>query len=344
MSGRSPRSRIILSRDTLVGLLIVLLCAAICVGLGLWQYGRFETKRDAAAVIAENYSADPVPLAEALPDPAQPLAASERWRVVEMTGSYCTDPGCVLYVRNRPLNSQVGFWQLVPFTAEDGTALLVVRGWVPAQETASQPLDPPAVPTGTTTVTVRMRPAEGTVDRQDPPGQVQTVTPEAIAGKLPADVGESLVTGAYGELAAEDPEAARPQALESPDTSLGPHLSYAFQWWIFALFFPAALVYRTRRLIQDAESEQAVPADAAPAGSRGAHEGEDGDGAEPAASQDGSDGGTGSAEAAGEAGSPAPPSSRREHRPVTAEHDRRRRARRRSHDEEEEDALIDQQR
>ena len=179
MSGRSPRAQILLSRDTLLALLLVLLCAAICVGLGRWQYGRFETKRDAAAVIEQNYEAAPVPLADALPDPTTPLPDGERWRVVEMHGSYCTDPGCVLYVRNRPLNGDVGFWQLVPFTADDGTTLFVVRGYVPTQETASAPLDPPAVPSGELTLTVRLRPAEGSIDRANPPGQVQTVTPTA---------------------------------------------------------------------------------------------------------------------------------------------------------------------
>ena len=82
-----------------------------------------------------------------------------------------------------------------------------------------------------------------------------------------------LVAQAYGELAAEDPAGPRPAALPSPDTSLGPHLSYAFQWWIFALFFPGALIYRTRRLFQDVaederrqqDPERAETADTAPA-------------------------------------------------------------------------------
>ena len=47
MTDRSARRRILLSRDTLLGLVVVLLLAAVCVSLGLWQYGRFEDKRDA---------------------------------------------------------------------------------------------------------------------------------------------------------------------------------------------------------------------------------------------------------------------------------------------------------
>ena len=66
MTDRSARRRILLSRDTLLGLVVVLLLAAVCVSLGLWQYGRFEDKRDRAAVIEENYDASAVPLAEAI--------------------------------------------------------------------------------------------------------------------------------------------------------------------------------------------------------------------------------------------------------------------------------------
>ncbi len=42
--------------------------------------------------------------------------------------------------------------------------------------------------------------------------------------------------GAYGALVSEDPAAARPLgALPRPSTDPGSHLSYALQWWTFAL-------------------------------------------------------------------------------------------------------------
>src|SRR5699024_12322771 len=65
-----------------------------------------------------------------------------------------------------------------------------------------------------------------------------------------------MPTGAYGELAAQDPEAPRTQSLPEPDTSLSPHLSYAFQWWLLALFFPGALIYRTRKTMQEEIEDQ----------------------------------------------------------------------------------------
>ncbi|NMA77819.1 MAG: SURF1 family protein [Actinomycetales bacterium] len=306
MRGRSARREILFSRETLLGLVAVLVLAGVCVLLGLWQYGRYEDRRDEAAVVETNYEADPVALDAVLPDRQEPLPAEHTWAPVTLEGSYCSDPDCVLYVRNRQLSGEVGFWQLVPFRAEDGTTLQVVRGWVPQATGGSAPDESAAIPDGDLTITVRMRHAEPVLDREPPPGQTHSVNPRQSAGLVGLDDSE-LVAQAYGELAAEDPAGPRPAALPSPDTSLGPHLSYAFQWWIFALFFPGALIYRTRRLFQDVaederrqqDPERAETADTAPA---------------------------------------PRPGPTIDHRPRRAV-----RARRRGHDEEEEDALIDQQ-
>ncbi|GAA1490600.1 SURF1 family protein [Brachybacterium sacelli] len=261
MSRRPSRLSVLLGRETLVGLLLVLLASAICVSLGFWQFGRFEGKRDAAAVIESHYEAEPVPLADVLPSPDFSFGATDDWTPVELRGSYCTDPDCVLYVRNRQLQGSVGFWQLVPFTTDEGSTLLVVRGWVNSQSERSAPADPAPVPEGELSLTVRLRPAEPVLDREIPEGQVHSVNPPQIEGLLPAGDGE-MITDAYGDLAAEEPESPRPVALPEPDRSLGPHLSYAVQWWAFALFFPGALIYRTRRTLQDLEADENAPDDA----------------------------------------------------------------------------------
>lgn len=304
MRTASSRRQILLSRETLLGLVAVLMLAAVCVMLGLWQFGRYEDRAAQAEVVRSNYDAAPVPLGEVLPEHGAPLAPSDEWTPVTLQGSYCASDDCVLYVRNRQLSGRVGFWQLAPFRTEDGTTILVVRGWVPSGGEASQPADPLAVPEGDRTVTVRLRPAEPVLDREPPPGQTHSVNPRQSADLMGLE-DPDLVTGAYGELASEEPSAERPAALPSPDTSLGPHLSYAFQWWIFALFFPGALIYRTRRQFQDLAAEEHEEATAA---------------------------------------SPPPPAVAGPPRRI-ADHRPRRavRSRRRGKDEEEEDALIDEQ-
>lgn len=326
MSARSARRRILLGRETLLGLLVVALLAGVCVMLGLWQYGRYEDRRDEAAVIGTNYDAAPVALDEVLPDSDAPLAPADEWTPVTLHGSYCTAPDCVLYVRNRQLSGVVGFWQLVPFRADSGTTLLVVRGWVPSDDAASAPADPPAIPAGDLSVTVRLHPAEVVLDREPPPGQTHSVNPRQSAGLMGLDA-PGLVTQAYGELAAEEPAAERPAALPAPDTSLGPHLSYAFQWWVFALFFPAALVHRTRRQLQDLADDERRAGEAAGAGT-----------GDPGGAAAGEQRSTEPVPSTTPAAAPDARRPRTDHRPRRAV-----RSRRRGRDEEEEDALIDQQ-
>lgn len=328
MTDRSARRRILFSRETLLGLVAVLLLAGICVLLGMWQFGRYENRRDEAAVVHANYESAPVALDQVMPDPQAPLSSTDVWTPVTLHGSYCTEGGCELHVRNRQLSGEVGYWQLVPFQADDGTTLLVVRGWVPQEPDSGAPAQLAPLPEGELSVTVRLRPAEPVLDREPPPGQTHSVNPSQSAGLMGLE-DQELVAQAYGELVAEDPAAERPAPLPAPDTSLGPHLSYAFQWWIFALFFPAALIYRTRQLFRELaeDEEQAQSSATGQPGSAAA--------APPAHHDHDEETAPGGVTTA----APARPSRRTtDHRPRRAMH-----ARRRGQDEEEEDALIDHQ-
>ncbi|MCL6424130.1 SURF1 family protein [Brachybacterium sp. JHP9] len=305
--------RRLLSREGIASVLLVAVASMVCIGLGMWQWHRFEVKSERADVIAANYAAAPVALQDVLPDAGSSLAPEQLWTPVELHGSYCTEPGCTLYVRNRSYGQLVGFWQLVPFETDEGEIVLVVRGWVDTTEAGSTPAIEPPLPEGPATVIARMRPAESPLaGRSNPPGQVQTITPSQIAPLLPLD-GTELLQNAYGIMATEDPAVTPlPRAPEAPDRSLGSHLAYTVQWGLFALFFPVALVVRTRRSLLD----------------------EDEYGGEPA--EQGAD------EPAG-AAAPARTSARGSRAVLPAQSaEARAQARRRSRDEEEEDALVDQ--
>jgi cytochrome oxidase assembly protein ShyY1 len=114
---------------------------------------------------------------------------------------------------------------------DDGPALLLVRGWVPRGPSAESLPDVPAPPDGTVTVTARIRPSEpASTTGEPPPGQVTRIDVSSIATTLPYDV-----YGGYGEVVAEDPPPRRsPERLPEPEPSEGPHLAYAFQWYLFA--------------------------------------------------------------------------------------------------------------
>lgn len=209
---------------TLAGVLLVL----VCVRLGVWQLDRNEQRQDRNDIIEANVGGEPVPAAELAP-PGEPLDDGDRWRSVVVTGEY--DAENELLLRLRPVNGERGVHALTPLVTADGAALLVDRGFVPADGRDDDEIDVPPPPSGQVTVTARVRSSEGGQDVDPASGAVRYVDVDAIEGWLPYPL-----YGAWGELIEQEPPAddeLRP--LAAPETEAGPHLSYAIQWFIFAV-------------------------------------------------------------------------------------------------------------
>jgi cytochrome oxidase assembly protein ShyY1 len=227
--------RLFRERGWAAALLGVVLLAVVFCFLGRWQYHRHEARQERADLVRANYDAAPVPLAELLPgvatDPGVPLAADLQWRPARVTGTYRAADTVV--VRNRPLDGRTGYEVVVPFVMDDGTALLVDRGWVPAGATGDAPAAVPAPPPGRVEAVVRLRPGEPGLDRRPPPGQALRIDIPQIGGRLGST---PVVGGAYGVLATESPAPAEsPVALPRPDPGIDINLPYAMQWYAFAL-------------------------------------------------------------------------------------------------------------
>lgn len=205
--------------------------------LGQWQWHRYEAKAARADRIHAHYDAEPRPVTEVLSTRPMPLA--EDWTRITMQGRYAADK--TLLVRNRPFDGTYGYEVLVPFVETTGATVLVDRGWVMNAESAETlPAVVPS-PTGTVTVTGWLRRSEPSLGKSLPPGQVASIN----LAEASRQVGAQLL-GAYVVLEVErmpDGTApARPTALEPPDTDLGPHQAYAFQWW-FAMVAGFVLVW-----------------------------------------------------------------------------------------------------
>ena len=238
-------------------LVAALIFALACVLLSKWQFAR----RDEAVVeitrVVDNYDAQPIPVEQALPR-LDSFDEAEKWRPVTLEGEYLVDEQ--LLVRNRPYNGSPGFEVLTPLRLDDGTVFIVDRGWLPSG-TKDLPDTVPAPPTGTVSVTARLKAGEPALaGRSAPEGQLATIELPLIAELLD---GPTYV-GAYGLLESESPAVAdMPAPAIKPEADEGPHLSYAVQWIVFALLGFFGLGYALRqeyRLVNADDPEERAKA------------------------------------------------------------------------------------
>lgn len=221
--------------------------AIACAFLSNWQFSRNSWREAQLDLIAANYDAEPVPLAEVLPVGGS-FDRADEWHPVLLEGEYLAEQ--TVLVRNRAHGGTSAFEVLVPFRTDDGRVFVVDRGWVPPAEDAPDPAAVPPPPTGEATVTVRLRPGEQlpSSGRSAPEGQVPTIHLPLIGETIGA---AEIVDDVYGIMVREDPAVDPvPQALESPSEDPGPYLSYAIQWILFAVMGFAFIWYMIRTEIR----------------------------------------------------------------------------------------------
>lgn len=260
--------RLLLTPRWLGALALAAVFAVVCVGLGRWQYGRYEGRSAAADLVDRHYAAAPVALDTVLPA-GRELPEDAVWTRVTARGTYL--PAQTLWVRNRPQNVVYGFEVLVPLKLDDGTSLLVDRGWAPNAERAELLPQVPPAPTGTVHVTGWLRRGEPNLNRDIPPPQIASIALDEAAADTRLTLRQGyLILDTLDTLDAEKTASGatpdRPKPLLPPDTSTGPHFAYALQWWAASLVGFVVVFVFARRDVRDAQI-LAVQRPAAPSGS-----------------------------------------------------------------------------
>lgn len=220
--------RFLATRRWILFAVVVALLAWLAWWLGEWQFGRLEDRKASNAIVERNEHAAVVPVAEVLA-PGRAVDEDDEWRVVEATGTYAVDDTVV--VRYQTRDGASGVDAVVPLVTDDGTALLVDRGWVATDNTAADPADVPDPPAGEVTVT-------GWV-RVDATGDSTVVTDRSTRAISSEAIGAALdreVYGGFVDLRSEDPAPDQPlEPAELPELNNGPHFFYGLQWWFFGL-------------------------------------------------------------------------------------------------------------
>lgn len=212
--------------------LAVAMIAILFINLGFWQLRRLGERRLENAVAASRYQEAPQRLEDLLATSGNDIE-SLRYRRVTAQGVYSTQEEVL--TRNQIYQEQAGFHVIDPLVLNDGTAVLVNRGWVPL-ELDQPPIRPALPPLGTVSIegwinTSQVRPSFGPID---PAGAELDVFNRVDIHRIQAQIEEELVP-VYIVLERADPERL-PVALSTPVfTDQGSHLAYAIQWFGFTL-------------------------------------------------------------------------------------------------------------
>ncbi|MEV4440717.1 SURF1 family protein, partial [Streptomyces sp. NPDC049577] len=230
--------RFLLTRQWVILTLVGIALIPVMIRLGFWQLHRHEHRVARNQQIERALDGTPVPV-EKLSAAGRDIPGADAWRAVSATGTY--DPAGEVVVRQRKDadDQHYGYYVVTPLVLPDGKAVLVNRGWVAADgDDLTRYPKVPAPPSGTVTVTGRLRGDEttgnsGIKDKKGlPPRQVQLINSEQRA----KDLGRPVL-GGHIELTRQ--VAGQPQVVPEPDhSSIGPHLAYAIQWWLFSASSP----------------------------------------------------------------------------------------------------------
>ncbi len=246
----ASRPRWILSHLFVLGMVVLM------VNLGFWQLRRLHEKQAHNRVVTTRTAEAPAPVTDVLRADdgfgSAGLAKARRveFRQVTAAGTYRADQEVL--VRGRSLNGAPGSWVLTPLQLDDGTALVVNRGWIPNDGSKQAVPASFAAPSGRIEVTGLLQTTEtrGSFGATDPPTGTLTNLARADLARLQRQVPEKLIP-AYAQLERQRPAPGDPQRsptlLPAPELSEGPHLSYAIQWFTFSLMAVVAYAFILRR-------------------------------------------------------------------------------------------------
>ncbi|AXK34212.1 SURF1 family protein [Streptomyces armeniacus] len=246
--------RFLLTRQWVCLTLLAVALVPAMVKLGFWQLHRHEAKVAHNDLIAESLAAPAVPVSE-LTSTGRGPDDDVRFRTVTAKGTYDTEHEVVVRQRTASDEQTIGYFVLTPLVQRDGTAVLVNRGWIAAGGDLTRFPKVPAAPEGQVTVTGRMMADETTASSgiKDKPGlpprQVMLINSEQQSKSL-----HKPVLRGYVQLTqtAPKPSGKQPERLPEPDHgSIGPHMAYAVQWWLFAAAVPVGWVILVRRERRD---------------------------------------------------------------------------------------------
>jgi surfeit locus 1 family protein len=210
----------------------VVIVAIVFVNLGFWQLSRADERELNNQIGESRYEAEAVPLGEMLTASGGELD-SLQYRRATVTGEFV--PEDEVLIRSQVYRNTAGFHVVTPLRLDDGSAVMVNRGWVPLI-LDQVPVTQAPPPDGEVTIEGWVEPTHerGALGPVDPAAgrlsAMNRVDLDRIQQQVDYDIAPVYLVE-LGEAGEELPVPVPPPTFDDD----GPHLGYAIQWFGFAL-------------------------------------------------------------------------------------------------------------
>ena len=228
-------------RRPVVAIVVALLLSAAFVRLGVWQLARRDQRRAFNALVERRMHAPAVALSELPPD-----TSAVSYRTVRVSGTF--DYAREQVLTSRSHQGSPGVYLFTPLRlAGTDTAILVNRGWVYSADGASVDqgrwrTDRAAPASDSIAGEVASGdflayaqtfppPAKTPIGVRERPHAVRALDHGQLAKRLPYPLAPFYLTA----LPDQAPKSNAPARIAQPSLDEGPHLSYAIQWFSFAI-------------------------------------------------------------------------------------------------------------
>ena len=239
---------VLVNRRGAVVLVAAVLAAALTARLGWWQLDRAAQKNQLQAAMDSRRALPPLVQADLAVDAT--AAAAQHHRAIALQGQWVAEH--TVHLENRQMKGVPGFFAVTPLRLDDGTAVLVQRGWLPrdiADRTRIVAAPPPA---GRVQVRGFIAPAPGRLYEFDAAasGPIrQNLTVDAFARETGLRLRPLSV---QQQDDASQPSDGLMRQWSAPASGVHKHYGYAFQWFALSALILGLYVWfqliRPRRL------------------------------------------------------------------------------------------------
>jgi len=230
------RFRALFNRKWILSTFLVVVGTALCIRLGIWQLDRLEQRRSFNEQVIKMKALPGLNLDAEVGGTLN----SMEWRGVVASGEY--DFKNQIALRNQYFNGQLGYHLITPMVISPSSIVFVDRGWIPYSENPSRTDWEQYDETGIVTIAGQIRKGDSKSafgEVEDPGVDAELNRPliwtdldlEKISKQLPYTIMDVYIQQRQNEDDLTPPIPFQPEL----DLTEGPHMSYALQWFMFAI-------------------------------------------------------------------------------------------------------------